>query len=232
MVQNRRDCVIVLTQPHYDLLHNHKPMKFLFEIFPVILFFVTYNLAGKFPAESQQLASQFLSKLTNGKPISESMAPILLATSLAIAASIFQVVYLKLRRQKIAVVIWVTFGIMLFFGGATIYFQNDTFIKLKPTIIYVLNAIGFLFSDYFFNKNPMKLMMQKEISVSDDIWRKCNLGFVFFSLAMGALNLYVAFSYSQSTWVSFKLYSLAALPVFLIGLMLYLSKHIPESEHE
>lgn len=160
------------------------------------------------------------------------MAPILLGTSLAILASIFQVAYLKLKRQKISLVVWATFSIMLIFGGATIYFQNDTFLKVKPTVLLYLNGLGFLLSDYVFKKNPMKMMMQKEITLPDEVWRKSNLGFVFFNIIMGTLNLYVAFNYSQSTWVSYKLYSLAAFPVFLFGLMLFLSKYIPESEHE
>ncbi|WMW78976.1 inner membrane-spanning protein YciB [Undibacterium cyanobacteriorum] len=207
-------------------------MKLLFDIFPVIIFFVTYNIAGKFPTESQKLAIDLLGNVTSNHSISLTMGPILLATGLSVISSVIQVLYLKLRKQEISILVWMTFFIILIFGGATIYFQNDTFIKLKPTIILGLNAVAFLVSDLVFGKNLMKMTMQEALVLPDNIWRKCNFAFAIFTMVMALMNLYVAFNYSQSTWVSYKLYSLAALPVFFVIMIASLSKYLPEQDNE
>ena len=207
-------------------------MKLLFDIFPVIIFFVTYNIAGKFPNESQKLAVDLLSNVTSNHSVSLTMGPILLATSLSVISSVLQVAYLKLKKQEISVLVWMTFFIILIFGGATIYFQNDTFIKLKPTIILALNAVVFLVSDFAFGKNLMKITMQEALILPDNIWRKCNLAFAIFTLIMAVMNLYVAFNFSQSTWVSYKLYSLAAIPVFFVIMIASLSKYLPEQDND
>jgi intracellular septation protein len=205
-------------------------MKFLFDVFPIILFFISYNRAEKFPAESQQLANQFLSQLTTGNAISIQMAPILLATTIAITASILQIIYLKIRNSKIDLMLWISFATIIIFGSATIYFQNDVFIRLKPTIIYWCNAAGFLISNYIFKKNILKVTMEKEVALPDQVWDKLNLAWVGFFIVMGGLNLYVAFHYEQATWVTYKLYSLASLPLFLIIQGVFLAKHMEEPQ--
>lgn len=203
-------------------------MKFLFDLFPVIFFFIAYNRAEKYPEGSKELANQFLSHFTSGDGISLQMAPILLATALAIVASMLQIAYLLLRKKKIDVMLWVAFSIVTVFGGLTIYFQNDTFIKVKVTLIFWCFAFGFLFGQYYLKKNLLKAAMGKEIQMPEEAWATLSLIWTGYFLLMGALNLYVAFNYTQSEWVSYKLYSQFALPVFVIAQAFFLAKHIEE----
>lgn len=203
-------------------------MKFLFDVFPVILFFITYKWGEKNAESSQQIANQILSHLTAGNGIGLEQAPILLATALAIVASVIQIAYLLISKKKVDAMLWISFFIITVFGSATIYFQNDAFIKWKPTIIYWCYGLAFLLSDFFFQKNLLKVAMGGQIVMPDEVWRKLNLVWITYFLVMGILNIYVAFGYPQSTWVSFKLYSIGALPIFLILQSFFLAKHIQE----
>nr|WP_315468346.1 septation protein A [uncultured Undibacterium sp.] len=203
-------------------------MKFLFDVFPVILFFITYKWGEKNAESSQQLANQILSHFTAGNGVGLEQAPILLATALAIVASVIQISYLLISKKKIDAMLWISFFIITIFGSATIYFQNDAFIKWKPTIIYWCYGTSFLISDFMFKKNLLKMAMGGQIIMADEIWRKLNLIWAVYFLVMGLLNIYVAFNFSQSTWVSFKLYSIGALPAFLILQSFFLAKHIQE----
>jgi len=205
-------------------------MKFLFDVFPVILFFITYKWGEKNAESSQQLANQILSHLTASNGVGLEQAPILLATALAIIASILQIAYLVISKKKVDPMLWISFFIISVFGSATIYFQNDAFIKWKPTIIYWAYGTTFLLSEFVFKKNLLKLAMGSQVTMPEAIWRKLSVIWALYFLAMGILNIYVAFTYPQTTWVSFKLYSIGALPVFLILQSFFLAKHIEEAK--
>lgn len=203
-------------------------MKLLFDLFPVLLFFLSYNRAEKYPEASHQIANQFLAGLTSGNAVSVQMAPILIATAIAVITSVLQIFYLLVRRKKIDLMLWVSFFIVSVFGGLTIYFQNDTFVKIKLTIIYWLFAAGFIFSHYVMKKNLLKTMMSSEVAMPEIAWNQLNLIWIAYFFVMGCANLYVALSFPQSTWVSYKFYSFFALPVFVIGQTFFLMKYIEE----
>ncbi len=203
-------------------------LKLFFDIFPIILFFLAYNRAEKYPTASEQLANQLLGQFTSGNHVASAMAPILLATALAIVASLVQMAYLLVRRKKIDLMVWLTFGIVAVFGSLTIYFQNDIFVKLKVTIICWSSLLALLFSQYILKKNFFKVVIDGGVKMPDHAWEKFNLAWVAYFFVMGALNLYVAFSFSQSTWVSYKLYSIAAAPIFMILMSLIFAKYIEE----
>nr|WP_314863168.1 septation protein A [uncultured Undibacterium sp.] len=203
-------------------------MKFLFDVFPVILFFVTYKWGEKNAETSQQLANQILSHVTANNGVGLDQAPILLATALAIVASIIQIAYLVISKKKVDPMLWISFFIITVFGCATIYFQNDAFIKWKPTIIYWAYGAAFLLSEFVFKKNLLKVAMGSQITMPEAIWRRLSVIWALYFLSMGMLNIYVAFNYPQTTWVSFKLYSIGALPVFLILQSFFLAKYIEE----
>jgi intracellular septation protein len=203
--------------------------KLLFDIFPVILFFIVYKLGGSNPEIAQHYADQLLSNFIAGKKTSIEQAPILLATAVSIIASIAQISYLLARKKQVEGMLWVSFIIIVLFGSATIYFQDDAFIKLKPTIIYWCYGSAFLMSQFIFKKNILKMAMGSQIMMPDAVWNKLGLIWAIYFALMGLLNYYVAFSFSQETWVDFKLYSIAALPLFLIGQSFFLSKYIKEN---
>lgn len=203
-------------------------MKFLFDVFPVILFFISYKLGEKYTDIAQQLANNYLSSFVSGNSLSAEQSPILLATAITIVASIGQISYLLLRRKKVDAMLWISFIIITVFGSATIYFNSDTFIKWKPTVLYWCYATAFLLGQFIFKKNLLKTVMGSQIAMPETTWAKLSLVWVAYFVAMGLLNIYVAFNFPTSTWVSFKLYSLGALPVFAILQSVFLAKYVEE----
>ncbi|SEG09303.1 septation protein A [Nitrosomonas ureae] len=173
-------------------------MKFLFDIFPVILFFLTFKLYDIF-----------------------------IATAVAIVAAIAQIGWLWLRKQQIEKMMWINLAIIVVLGGATLLAQDETFIKWKPTVLYWLIASVLLVSSLVFRKNLIKLMLEKQIVLPVAVWDKLNLSWTVFFLLMGAVNLYVAFSFSVDIWVTFKLFGATGMMlVFIILQVMVLGKHL------
>ncbi len=206
-------------------------MKFLFDLFPVILFFAVFKWGEGNTDAAQAFGQQFLSGLVSGGQVTATQAPILLATAIAIIATVLQIGYLLSRRKKVDGTLWLSMAIIVFFGGATIYFHNETFIKWKPTVLYWCFAAALLFSQIFLNKNLIRIMMEKQMSLPDGVWRRVNLSWVAFFITMGLLNLYVAFNFSTATWVNFKLFGgMGLMFAFIIAQSLMLSKYLKEPQ--
>ena len=113
-------------------------MKLLFDLLPVILFFATFKVAGAYPQQSLALAGSSLGWMVGDGTVPADQAPILLATAVAIIASLVQVGTLLARGRKVDPMLWVSLGVIVVFGGATIWFHDETFIKWKPSILYWL----------------------------------------------------------------------------------------------
>jgi intracellular septation protein len=205
-------------------------MKFLFDLFPVILFFAMFKWGEGNPDAAQALAQQFLSSLVSDGSISTAQAPILLATAIAILATFAQIGYQLLRGRKVDGMLWVTLAIITLFGGATIYFHNETFIKWKPTVLYWCFGAALLVSQLIFSKNLIRLMMEKQIALPDAVWQRLSLSWAAFFGAMGLVNLYVAYNFSTGFWVNFKLFGFTGLMLaFVIVQSLLLSKYVKDS---
>ncbi len=206
-------------------------MKLLFDLFPVILFFVVFRLAGSNPDAAQDFGSQYLSALVSGGEVSVTQAPILLATAVAILATFGQIGWLLARRKPVDNMLWVSLVIIVLFGGATIYLHDEHFIKLKPTVLYWCFALVLLGSPLVLKKNLMKSMMGKQLSLPESVWARLNLAWGLFFALMGALNLYIAFSFPLDFWVNFKLFGfLGLMIVFVVLQSIYLSRHMKEAE--
>lgn len=206
-------------------------MKFLFDLFPVILFFGVFKWGEGNAQAAQAFGQQYLAGLVSGGEVTLAQAPILLATAIAIVATVLQIGWLLVRGKKVDTTLWLSLAIIVVFGGATIYFHNETFIKWKPTVLYWCFAAALLFSQMFLKKNLIRTMMEKQMSLPDGIWRRVNLSWVAFFLTMGLLNLYVAFNFSTDSWVNFKLFgSMGLMFAFIIVQSLMLSKHIKEPQ--
>ncbi|MDP2785152.1 MAG: septation protein A [Sulfurimicrobium sp.] len=179
-------------------------MKFLFDFFPIILFFAAYKLFG-----------------------------IYTATAVAMVATFAQIGWVWLRHRKVDTMLWVSLAIITLFGGATLFLHDETFIKWKPTVLYWLFATVLTVSAALFRKNLIRTMMEKQFSAPDFVWRTLNLSWVVFFLIMGGVNLYIAFNYSTDTWVNFKLFgSMGLMFAFVILQGLMLSKYIEEEKKE
>ncbi len=177
-------------------------MKLLFDLFPVILFFVTFKFKGIF-----------------------------VATAVAIGATVVQIAWVKFRHGKVDTMLWVSFAIIAVFGGATLLLQNETFIKWKPSVLYWIFSAVLLITNLFFNKNLMKSMLGEKIALPLHVWNRLNLSWSLFFAALGFINLYVAFNYSTDTWVNFKLFGFTGMMfVFILAQGAWLSKYIDEKK--
>ena len=205
-------------------------MKLLFDLFPVILFFVVYKLGGSYPHEAGQLASTWLGGLIAGGRVTEAQAPILLATAVAIVASIAQVGWLLARRRRVEPMLWVSLGVIVVFGGATIWLNDEAFIKWKPSILYVLFAGSLVAGRLFWSRNFVRTLLGGQIDLPEPVWEKLLWIWTGFFALLAAANLYVAYSFSTDTWVNFKLFGLMGLTLaFVVGIGIWLSQHIKEA---
>ena len=206
-------------------------MKLLFDLFPVILFFAVFKFAGAQPETAQAFASQYLSFIVVDGEISAQQAPILLATAVAILATLAQVLWLLMRRRHVDTMLWVSLVIILVFGGATIYFHDELFIKWKPTVLYWCFALALMGAQLILRKNLIRSLMGQQMTLPDPVWNKLNLAWGAFFAAMGALNLYVAFNFPLELWVNFKMFGFLGLMIaFVIAQTAYLSRYLKEPE--
>jgi intracellular septation protein len=201
-------------------------MKLIFDLFPVILFFVAYSAGKRTPDTASALISGLLSGLGLSSQVNGEQAPILLATAVAILATIGQVGWLLARGKKVDRMLWISLAIIVVMGGATILLRDPTFIKWKPTVLYWAFAGVLLGAEWLFQRNLIRSMMGQQISLPDAVWTRLNLSWGAFFLLMGALNLYVAYRFSESTWVNFKLFGgMGLMLLFVLAQGVFLSRY-------
>jgi len=204
-------------------------MKLLFDFLPIILFFVAFKVADANKAAAAAFASGHFGFLVAGGSVGPEEAPVLLATLVVIAATLAQVAYLFARGRKIDVMLWVSLGLVVVLGGLTIWLHSETFIKWKPTLLYWVMAGSFALAPILFGKNLLKLLMGEQLVLPDRIWQRLNIAWVLFFAAMGALNLWVAFTFATDTWVNFKLFGgIGLMLLFTLAQGVYLSRHLPD----
>ena len=179
-------------------------MKFLFDLFPIILFFAAFKLYD-----------------------------IYVATGVAIAATFAQIGWTWLRHRKVENMMWASLAVIVVFGGATLVLQNETFIKWKPTVLYWLFAAALAVSALAFRKNLIRAMMEAQVTLPEPVWNRLLASWIAFFVAMGALNLFVAFNFSTDAWVNFKLFGGVGLMLaFVVLQALMLSRYIEDKKPE
>ncbi|MFW1677516.1 septation protein A [Pontibacter sp. JAM-7] len=178
-------------------------MKLLLDFLPVVIFFVIYKVTGD----------------------------IIMATAVLIPATLLQMLYTWYRTHRIETMQLVTLGLVVLLGGATILLQDKTFIQWKPTVVNWLFAIAFLGSHFIGQKTIVERLMGSSISLPAQVWNHLNIAWIIFFIAMGIINLFVAYSFSEDIWVDFKLFGMLGLTVlFILGQGFYLSRHIQNTE--
>ena len=179
-------------------------MKVLFDLFPVILFFIAFKFSNIF-----------------------------IATGVAMAATFVQIGWVWFRHRKVDTMLWISLGVITVFGGATLIFQNETFIKWKPTVLYWLFAATLLGGRILFKRNLIKSMLEEKMTMPDLAWNRMNLSWVGFFTVMGFANLFVAYSFPTEIWVNFKLFGgMGFTFVFVLLQGFMLSKYIEETPSE
>ncbi|NCT57530.1 MAG: septation protein A [Legionella sp.] len=175
-------------------------MKLLFDFFPILIFFLCYKWFD-----------------------------IYTATAAAMVLSVIQVIFFRLKYQRYEKLHLISLVLICVLGGATLIFHDPWFIKWKPTVIYWLSALVF-FGSVFIGKKPViQKIMEHNIFLPVQIWRRLSYAWTVFFLAMGFTNLYIAYHFDTPTWVNFKLFGGAGFTfVFVLFQALYLAKHVKE----
>ncbi|RYE39272.1 MAG: septation protein A [Hyphomicrobiales bacterium] len=177
-------------------------MKLLIDFFPIILFFAAFKVWG-----------------------------IYTATAVAIVATVLQIGYLRVRHGKVEPMQWISLGVIVVFGGATLLSHSETFIKWKPTVLYWLMASALLIGQLVFRKNFIKSIMGAQMDLPDAAWRTMNWSWTAFFVVMGVVNIWVAYTFDTDTWVNFKLFGgIGLMFVFVIVQALYLSRYMKDDE--
>jgi intracellular septation protein len=179
-------------------------MKFLFDFFPILLFFIAYK-----------------------------MYDIYVATGVAIAAAAVQSVSYWLKHRRFEKMHLVTFALLAVFGGLTIALRDPTFIKWKPTVINWLFAAVFIGSHWIGERPLVERMMSHAIQVPATVWLRLSWMWILFFAAIGVLNLYVAYNFDEATWVNFKLFGILGITfAFVIAQAFYLSRYMQQENPE
>ena len=204
-------------------------IKLLADFLPIILFFAAFKYAGSDKDAAAAFASEHFGFLVSGGNVGPGEAPVLLATVVVIVATLVQVLVMKLRGKKIDTMLWVSLVLVVVLGGLTIWFHSETFIKWKPTLLYWVMGAGFLLGPLLFGKNLLRLLLGEQLQLPDAVWQRLNWAWVAFFSVMGALNLWVAYSFDTDTWVNFKLFgSIGLMLVFTVAQGFYLSRYLPD----
>ena len=191
-------------------------MKQLAEFVPIALFFIVYQLKG----ENVSLGSW-----------EYTFDGIFSATAVLMAATALQVVFnYALTREFEKRQIWLLLAVVIF-GGATLVFRNQMFIQWKPTIFNWVLAVAFGGSQFVGDKNLMERTLGSQIHLPKTVWTRLNVLWVANFAIVGALNLVVAYGYSEEIWVSYKLYSAIGFTLLLTLLTaLLISPHLKEEQ--
>ena len=170
--------------------------KFLFDLFPIILFFIAFKIYDIF-----------------------------IATAVAIVATLLQIIYVYFKDKKVEKVLLFNGVMITFLGGLTILLQNKMFIMWKPSVLYWCFALILLFSNLLLKKNLVQLALGKQIELKNKFWNVINWYTSIFFVLLGFVNLYVAYNFSEDAWVNFKLFGITGLLfIYMIFLGLYISK--------
>jgi intracellular septation protein len=177
-------------------------VKSFFEILPLILFFVAFKLYGVF-----------------------------VATGVAVAVSLVQVGVLLILRKKVELMQWITLIVLVVFGGVTLLFHDEMFIKWKPTVVNAFFALAFLGSQWVGDRPFIQRMLESKVSLSSQKWKRLNLSWVVFFIFLAVVNLYVAYQFSTDVWVNFKIFGILGLTLLFTLLQgVFLLKGVAEKK--
>ena len=177
-------------------------MKQLLEFIPILLFFIAYKLYN-----------------------------IYVATAVVIGATIIQVAIAWFKYRKVETMQWITLGLVIVFGGATIFLHDEQYLKWKFSIIEWLFGLAFLGSHFIGEKTFIERMMSSNLTLPANIWKRLNFSWASFFISVGFINVYVMYNYNTDDWVNFKTFVAPALMVvFMVVQMALLYKYIPDTK--
>jgi len=174
-------------------------MKFLLDLFPIVLFFGAYK-----------------------------MADIYTATAVLMAATVVQSGVMYAMERKLATMQKITLVLVLGFGALTLGLHDERFIKWKPTLLYAGLSMALGVGHFLLKKNFLKLLLGSQLTLPFAVWQRLNLSWLLYCIFMASLNSYVAAYFSTEAWVNFKLWGYAFPLVFIVAQGVYIAKHLPK----
>ena len=179
-------------------------MKLLQDFFPILLFFGAFKIWGIF-----------------------------VATTVAIVATLLQLAWMRYSTGRTEPMQWLSLGVIVVFGGATLIAQDETFIKWKPTVLYWAMGGALLVGQVFFRRNWLQSLMKSQMALPDHAWRVMLWSWCGFFAVMGVLNIWVAYHFDTDTWVNFKLFGgMGLMLVFVLAQAMYLGRFMDKGENE
>jgi intracellular septation protein len=177
-------------------------LKLALDMGPLILFFVANS--------RPQLFLPFIAPLLPEAVASGERAGIFVATAVFMVAILVALVVSYALTRHLPMMAIVTAIVVVVFGSLTLVLHDDTFIKMKPTIIYVLFG-GILLGGLVFNKPLLAMVFESVFDLTEEGWRKLTLRWAVFFLALAVLNEIVWRTQSTDFWVSFKVFGVVPL---------------------
>jgi intracellular septation protein len=179
-------------------------MKLLLDFFPILLFFGAFKIWGIF-----------------------------VATTVAIVATLLQLAWMRYSTGRTEPMQWLSLGVIVVFGGATLIAQDETFIKWKPTVLYWAMGGALLVGQVFFRRNWLQSLMKSQMALPDHAWRVMLWSWCGFFAVMGVLNIWVAYHFDTDTWVNFKLFGgMGLMLVFVLAQAMYLGRFMDKGDNE
>jgi intracellular septation protein len=183
-------------------------MQLLFDFLPIIVFFAVYQIYGALVSVDDAMFAATIAIM------------VVMTTQIAIQ---------WLRTRTVNRIMLVSGVLVLVFGGITLALRDPRFMQWKVTTLNWLLAIGFLVSHFFGKQTLVEKFLGEAIALPEMVWRRLNLLWVANFALIGAINLYVAYNFSQETWVNFKFYGLLGLTLLMALIQgLYISRHVTE----
>lgn len=178
-------------------------MSTFLDLFPIVLFAIAYKFSDIYTATAVLMGSS------------------------VVAAIALYALYKKLTGMQAGALV-----LILVFGAVTLILRNEDFIKWKPTVLYALFALAFGYVTWVKKMNLTKVGLADKFPLPDQVWDRLNLAWILYFVFLALLNSYVVLNYTTSEWVSFKLWSLGLMVLFIFGQVAYMVKHLPSDETE
>ena len=197
-------------------------VKLALDIGPLILFF----FANSRPALFMPLVGPFLPAAVAGEK-----AGIFVATAVFMVAILVALAVSYALTRHLPVMALVTAVIVVVFGSLTLVLHDDTFIKMKPTIIYVLFG-GLLLGGLWFNKPLLAVVFDSVFDLTEEGWRKLTLRWAIFFLALAVLNEVIWRTQTTDFWVNFKVFGVLPLTFIFAALQFPLLQKYANAKDE
>ncbi|MEL6089387.1 septation protein A [Bartonella schoenbuchensis] len=186
-------------------------LKLLLEMGPLVVFFLA-NYKGQWLINNIGLFKSF------NKPIFPATAVFMIAIIIALSLSWF-------IMRKIPIVPLISGIFVLVFGFLTLWLHNDTFIKMKPTIINSLFAL-ILFGGLLFKKPLLRYVFDSTLKMNDIGWQKLTYRWAFFFVFLAALNEVIWRNFSDNFWASFKVFGVMSITlIFMLSQITIIMKY-------